>query len=268
MKLDFSAARIVVIGDLMLDRWIYGHVERISPEAPVPVFKVERTVESPGGASNVKANIEALGASVLLMGCRLSIKTRYVDRQHLFRADEENCEPISESRANGILERMNVIEKPDVLVLSDYAKGTLTPYLCREVIGWARGHGVKTIVDPKSADWTKYQGADVITPNEHEFHAWGGPNSLLKFPNILVTYGARGMWLSSYGAKDVTIPAHPVTPKDVTGCGDSVVAALACCLAIGMPLEEAARVANAAGACAVSHQGTHAVSLAELEAML
>lgn len=270
VRLDFSQARIVVVGDAMTDIWHFGHWSKITGEG-IPEFLIERTEEMPGGAANVHTNCKSLGAESHLFAkphAQWPVKTRYSRPGPIERIAREDCSPIDETLVRAIMGSLEALPLPHVLVISDYAKGVCTPELCREAIGWARGHGVKVIVDPKSADWTKYQGADVITPNEHEFQTWGGPNSLLKFPNILVTYGARGMWLSSYGAKDVSIPAHTVTPKDVTGCGDSVVAALACCLAIGMPLEEAARVANAAGACAVSHQGTHAVTRAELEAML
>lgn len=260
---DLPKARIAVVGDAMTDIWVHGRVERISPEAPIPVFVKESERELPGGAANVAANIEALGAAAYLvgkLGNEWPVKTRYVvNRQQMFRVDDEDCTPITPEREREILHLVTNFE-PDVIVISDYAKGVCTPTLCQALIETR----APVVVDPKDKDWTKYQGCAVITPNEQEFQAWGGRNSLLKFPNLIVTQGHRGMWLSSYGGRDMTLPAMTHEVADVTGAGDTVVATLACCLAIDMDLEQAARTANAAAGVVVQKSGTAICSLEEL----
>jgi D-beta-D-heptose 7-phosphate kinase / D-beta-D-heptose 1-phosphate adenosyltransferase len=196
----FHAARVLVLGDVMLDRFVYGSVERISPEAPIPVVNVERYMDMPGGAANVARNIAALGARVSLLGVvgddgwaqdlrtqlvlspsidvRLvtdgsrvtSVKTRYVaDGQQVMRADRESRLPLSFAVAQRLLlEFSSALREANLVILSDYAKGVLTESVVSAAIGLARSAGKTIIVDPKAKDLTKYQGASILTPNRVE----------------------------------------------------------------------------------------------------
>jgi D-beta-D-heptose 7-phosphate kinase/D-beta-D-heptose 1-phosphate adenosyltransferase len=211
MKLDplqnvlsgFHAARVLVLGDVMLDRFVYGSVERISPEAPIPVVNVERFLDMPGGAANVARNIAALGAGAILLGvvgeddpaqdlraqlmlspsieARLitdssrvtSVKTRYVaDGQQVMRADRESRLPLSVPVEKRLLEAFAAaVGDTKVIVLSDYAKGVLSDSVTRAVIGIAKGANKTIVVDPKTKDFAKYRGASLLTPNRLELQA-------------------------------------------------------------------------------------------------
>ena len=197
---NFHTASVLVVGDVMLDRFVYGSVERISPEAPIPVVKIDRTVDMPGGASNVARNLSSLGARVVLagvVGCdaigndlreqlgkipsiesRLvadasrptTMKTRYVaDRQQVMRADAESREDVPAEVARKLLrECQKALPQVDVVILSDYAKGVLCESVTRSIITAARGAGKRVLVDPKGSDFSKYCGSTVLTPNKHE----------------------------------------------------------------------------------------------------
>jgi D-beta-D-heptose 7-phosphate kinase / D-beta-D-heptose 1-phosphate adenosyltransferase len=196
----FHAARVLVLGDVMLDRFVYGTVERISPEAPIPVVSVDRFSDMPGGAANVARNIADLGSNVILLGvvgadtpgedlraqlaasptisARLTtdasrpttVKTRYVaDGQQVMRADRESRDALSVEVAQRLLDALGgAVDEADLVVLSDYAKGVLSDAVTRAAIEAARHHGKRIIVDPKSRDFTKYRGATIITPNRLE----------------------------------------------------------------------------------------------------
>jgi D-beta-D-heptose 7-phosphate kinase/D-beta-D-heptose 1-phosphate adenosyltransferase len=196
----FHGAKVVVLGDVMLDRYVYGTVERISPEAPIPVVSVERTLDIPGGAANVARNISALGARCTLLGVvgadsaadqlrsRLalspaiqvhlisdparptSLKTRYVaDGQQVMRADCERKDPLSLEVAHQLLAQFTAaVLDTDIVVLSDYAKGVLSDFVVRETMNIARRAAKPVIVDPKSKDFSRYAGATVLTPNRIE----------------------------------------------------------------------------------------------------
>ena len=196
----FHTARVLILGDVMLDRFIYGSVERISPEAPIPVVNVERYMDMPGGAANVARNVAALGARAILLGvvgdddwaqdlhtqlalsptieARLisdssrttSVKTRYVaDGQQIMRADRESRSPLSAAVGQRLLhEFSSALRSADLVILSDYAKGVLSESVTSAAIGLARQAGKKIIVDPKAKDLTKYQGASILTPNRLE----------------------------------------------------------------------------------------------------
>ncbi len=268
MTLDFSKARIAVVGDALLDVWHWGKWHKITGEG-IPAFLVERTEERPGGAANVKANIEALGAHADLFAkppAQWPRKVRYSAQGTVFRADMEDCAPLEETHQRAILAHLAALPAPNVIILSDYAKGVCTLELCRGVIGL----GIPVVVDPKGAHWSKYDGALVVCPNEEELNAC---RSEIYTPDraVLVTRGKFGMTFypaKQSGFASIHIPATAREVYDVTGAGDSVVAALACCLAIGMPLPEAARVANAAAGVVVGKRGTATCSLKELEAAL
>lgn len=196
----FHAAKVLVLGDVMLDRFVYGTVERISPEAPIPVVNVDRFADMPGGAANVARNIADLGSKAILLGvvgadtmaddlraqlaasptisARLitdasrptTVKTRYVaDGQQVMRADREVRDPLSPEVAEQLLDTLAIaLAEVDLIVLSDYAKGVLSEGVTRAAIDAARRLGKRIIVDPKCKDFTKYRGATIITPNRLE----------------------------------------------------------------------------------------------------
>lgn len=276
IKYDLSrlaAARVVVVGDCGIDRWIYGRVERISPEAPVPIFIQESIDEMPGMAANVAENLDGLGVRRRLVDWfpGKPIKTRYVvGGQQLLRCDAGDTKiPIDAEDADGIIEKtQKFVAQIDaaVLVISDYAKGVCTPDLCQRLIAWAKANGVKVVVDPKGLHWGKYDGCDVICPNRAEYDA-AKYGCHIQMGAILITDGALGMELR-VPDNHTKFHAHEVCVKDVCGAGDTVVAALAASLAVGFSLEEAARIANAAAAVVVSKSGTSTASIEEVEAML
>ncbi len=217
---NFHTARVLVVGDVMLDRFVYGSVERISPEAPIPVVRIDRTVDMPGGASNVARNLSSLGARVVLVGvvggdaigndlreqlgkipsieARLvadasrptTMKTRYVaDRQQVMRADAESREDVPAEVARKLLrECQKALPQVDVVILSDYAKGVLCESVTRSIITAARGAGKRVLVDPKGSDFSKYSGSTVLTPNKHELQVAYGRDCR---SDDLVIAGAR-----------------------------------------------------------------------------
>lgn len=263
-----AAARVVTVGDCMTDIWFYGRVERISPEAPVPVFVHEATEVRGGGAANVAANLHALGitgyANTLIGRCRTSdTKRRFVvGRQQIFRSDRETNTPMSKLAEDDAFKAATASPTIGCLILSDYGKGMLTPALCQRLIYWARNRTIPVVVDPKGRDWSKYAGCTVITPNKAEWE-----DDLKDVPDVAIlrTEGANGMTLLDTEGGTTYLPARAREVYDVTGAGDTVVAVLAACLATKVPLLQAARIANAAAGVVVSKAGTATCSLAELE---
>ncbi len=247
----------------MLDVWVHGRVERISPEAPVPVFVEERREEKPGGAANVVENLRAFHCKVRDVTTSGPIKTRFVvNHQQIFRHDDEIIKPASKEFEDNIVERVARIEC-DVLIISDYAKGVCTPSLCQRLIKWAKAAGIKVVVDPKGDDWNKYNGCDLITPNEKEYARIVGQHWLDNSAGLVLTRGGKG--ISFWRGKWIHIPATNTGPVDVTGAGDTVVAVLSAAIAVGFDLEQAARLANAAAGVVVGKFGTATCSLDELE---
>lgn len=289
-------ARILVVGDVMLDRYWFGDVERISPEAPVPVVRVRRTEERPGGAANVARNVAALGAQATLLSVtgddnaatRLSalldedgvhtrflrdaaidttVKMRVIGRQQqLLRVDFESP-PSQDSLALKLAEFEAELPRHGLVLLSDYDKGALAhvgPMIAR-----SRAAGLPVLVDPKGDDWEKYRGATLITPNRSELRdvvgRWKDEDDLavralalrsrLALDALLVTRSEEGMTLfDSDGAH--TIPALAREVYDVTGAGDTVIAALGAMLAAGASTREAMEVANRAARVVVGRVGT------------
>ncbi|HXR94282.1 MAG TPA: D-glycero-beta-D-manno-heptose-7-phosphate kinase [Rhizomicrobium sp.] len=306
----FKDARVLVVGDVMLDRFVYGRVSRISPEAPVPVLAVEREAQSLGGAGNVARNIASLGGQATLIGgkCqdeagarlddlltrdgrirnalvtsdrgRTTEKVRYIaDQQQVMRADHEAHWRGGET--GGILAAARqAISDHDVLVVSDYAKGFLPPALVQGLIALGREEGKPVIVDPKGATLGHYDGATVITPNKQEAaNATGGEAEsdtgaaacaqrlLAGLPHlsaVMITRGAAGLSVMERGGQITHITARPREVFDVSGAGDTVVAALALALASGSGLFDAAALANIAAGIAVTMVGTAAVTADEL----
>ena len=306
---EFNNARVLVIGDVMLDRYWHGRTSRISPEAPVPVVKVEQIEDRPGGAGNVALNIATLGAPVTLVGitgndeaadalerqlvassvfCQFErldsaptiTKLRVLSRhQQLIRLDfEENME---EMNTAGISKRLNkLLSEAKVVVLSDYGKGSLQNV--QSIIQDIHKAGKLILVDPKGADFEKYKGATMITPNLSEFEAVVGhcktekelverANNLIEKLHIdalLITRGEHGMTLVRKGEAELHLPAQAREVYDVTGAGDTVISVLASSLAAGQTLASATALANVAAGIVVGKLGTAAVSTPELRRAL
>jgi D-beta-D-heptose 7-phosphate kinase/D-beta-D-heptose 1-phosphate adenosyltransferase len=304
---------VLCVGDLMLDEFVYGEVSRVSPEAPAPVIAVRRSETDIGGAGNVARNIAALGARCILVGlvgeddagmslqamlapeslieCVLvrdptrptTRKVRFVSEQfstHMLRADWELASPASADIEQKLIEAiLPLLPRVGIVLLSDYAKGTLTARVIRNVIDAARRLGKPIMVDPKSANLAIYRGATLLKPNRREFAAATRSRAdtdrdiaeaaqqimqLADCEAVLVTQGEHGMTLVRRGSGAVHVPGHPVRVRDVSGAGDTVAAVLAVVLAAGADWEGALRLANAAAAVAVGKIGVAAVTLAEL----
>lgn len=310
----FRAARILVVGDVMLDEYVIGAVSRISPEAPVPVLDVRSRYSSAGGAANVAMNVASLGATVYLaaitgndsagISLRQLLRARAVSHEYLVkdrergtisktriiagqqqicRIDHEERSDISPSLLDKLL---NAIAEPlnlcNIVVLSDYAKGTLTAECCRQIILLASAAGKPVIVDPKSKDFRKYLGCTLITPNLHEASTAAdmsidtaeslnraGHKLMAQLPaaSILITRGPDGMALFQPGHPDpLAIPTEARKVFDVVGAGDTVVATLAVALAAEVPLPEAVQYANLAAGIVVEKPGTATLTFDELAA--
>jgi D-beta-D-heptose 7-phosphate kinase/D-beta-D-heptose 1-phosphate adenosyltransferase len=309
-----SRQTVLCVGDLMLDDFVYGEVTRISPEAPTPVLAVGRSEVEIGGAGNVARNIASLGARCLFLGVigkddagraiteafarfddaivprlvtdekrHTTRKVRFVSEHHsshLMRADWETTQPVSAEIEFAMLAHAEAaMAKVGAVVLSDYAKGALSPKIIRAIIDKARQLGKPVIVDPKGHDYGIYRGATVITPNRQELGAAvhrpvtteaeiataaAELARMVESEAVLVTRSEEGMTLHVEGQRPVHIPAYPVKVRDVSGAGDTVVAVMAVLLAMNAPFEAAMRAANAAAAVVVGKRGTAAVSLAEL----
>lgn len=309
----FSKCRLLVVGDIMLDEYVWGSVRRISPEAPVPVVAVNRDSHVLGGAANVAVNISGLGAKSHLAGLigndgagkdvlRLlrktgigvsgiaseagrptTRKTRVVaHNQQVVRVDREYREPPGEKAAASLLKGISaLVPEVDGIVLSDYRKGVLTRELVAEINSLARRHGVFVAVDPKHPDFSFYAGCTVITPNRSEAEAaMGGQEisgdtgvdaagkALLRKAQaaaILITRGEEGMSLVERGrAASFHVPALAREVFDVTGAGDTVIATLAVAMAAGVPIRDAAMLANVAAGVVVGEVGTSPITLEKL----
>lgn len=259
---NYAKVKVLVVGDPMMDIYHFGRAERISPEAPVPVFIEESQKGRPGGAANVAANLEALGCQVrsaFPVGGQTTQKHRYMVGHHqLFRIDRD---VIRKPTPADIENAVSLTDWADVVVLSDYAKGWLTPEMCRAVI-----HSAETVVvDPKGNDWSKYYGAAVICPNEREMQAVCG-DGVFRWNSWLVEKkGEKGLVLyDDFGTCHESSPAQARQVFDVTGAGDTVVAAIAATLGLGRSLSEALRIANCAAGVVVGKIGTAECSAQEL----
>jgi D-beta-D-heptose 7-phosphate kinase/D-beta-D-heptose 1-phosphate adenosyltransferase len=305
---DFSSTRVVVAGDVMLDRYLFGSTGRISPEAPVPVVHVHETDNRPGGAANVAVNLASLGVSTNVVGvvgndaaadsleaimsehgiaCNFAragdrptiTKTRVQSRgQQLIRLDEEN---VADMPGDAMVSTLrSVLEGAGAVVLSDYGKGALADVsvmiaLCREA-------GVPVLVDPKGTDFHKYRGASLLTPNQSEFEAVAGRCASdqelvdrartmmddLDLDALLVTRSEKGMLLVEAGARPLFLSTQAREVYDVTGAGDTVIATLAGALASGQDLASSAALANIAAGLVVRKIGVATVTPGEISAAL
>lgn len=301
---SFEASRVFVVGDVMLDRYWFGDVSRISPEAPVPVVRIERREERLGGAANVARNAVALGARTALLGVvgqdeagnvveqllrklgiesylnrddaiSTIIKLRVIGRQQqLLRVDFE--EAPSDTVLRDKLTQFNaLLHNYDVIVLSDYAKGSLVNVA--DMITSAKKLGKCILVDPKGEDFSPYAGASMLTPNKSELRRIVGTwkteaelteraqklRTTLQLEAMLVTRSEEGMTL--YTDSEVThFPALAREVFDVSGAGDTVIATMAVMLGAGVPMIEAVSIANRAGGIVVGKLGTATVTKEEL----
>jgi len=301
---ETSAARILVVGDVMLDRYWFGDVSRISPEAPVPVVLVRSEEERPGGAANVARNCVALGAQAQLLsvvgkdesGARLaqlvrqegiraklhrdgSIQTtqklRVIARQQqLVRIDFERP-PSREVLASKLADFKEALPDCDLVILSDYGKGGLAHIA--NMIRLSRAAGKRVLVDPKGDDYSRYKGASLVTPNRAELRevvgTWKSEKDLeqraqrlresLALEALLLTRSEEGMSLYRRG-RTLRVKAIEREVYDVSGAGDTVIAAMGVMLAAGMSLEGAMRVANRAAGIVVGKLGTAVATRQEL----
>jgi len=298
-----AGLKIACVGDLMLDRYVYGDVTRVSPEAPIPVLKQKRTVSMPGGVGNVARNVAALGGIARLgavagedaagaelanvvraedriedfidrpAGAATIVKTRFVSGgQQLLRLDEEDI-------AVGVFSRDDVFADASAILLSDYAKGVVTERLIRSALWAAQASGAPVIVDPKGRDFARYGAVDLIKPNASELSAATGLPvetdaeieaalaallSATTAKAIVVTRAGKGMSLVRRGGEVRHFPGRAREVFDVSGAGDTGLAALGLALASGASLEQAVELAILASGVVVGKSGTAVVSPGEL----
>lgn len=306
---DYSRSRVLILGDVMLDRYWHGATSRISPEAPVPVVRVDEDEGRPGGAGNVALNIAALGGQSVLVGltgdderadslqtqltqsgvdCRFVrekafptiTKLRIISRhQQLIRLDFEDGFPGFDSGAL-MQSFQTALGGHDVVVLSDYGKGTLRD--TQAFIQTARAAGKPVLVDPKGSDFERYRGATLITPNLSEFESVVGAcvdedemvrkgQQLLQdceLSALLITRSEHGMTLLMEGGEVHHLPAQAREVFDVTGAGDTVIATLAASLGAGVPLDSATQLANLAAGIVVGKLGTATTTVQQMQRAL
>lgn len=307
-----AAANVVCVGDVMLDRFVYGEVERISPEAPIPVLRVAREAVTVGGAGNVARNLSALGVSARLFGAvgddpagreavevlsferavtlslvtdvsrPTTVKTRFIaGSQQLLRTDEEQASALPDEALALMAKDVGEAIAHDscgALVLSDYGKGVLTEDVIATAIAAAKTAGIPVVVDPKGTDFSRYRGAGVLTPNRRELgeasqmpvdsdaEVAAAARHLIEtcgLGAVVATRGPDGMTVLS-GGGEVHLPAMAREVFDVSGAGDTVVATIAAGLAAGMPIADAAQLANVAAGIVVGKVGTAVVRHEEL----
>jgi D-beta-D-heptose 7-phosphate kinase/D-beta-D-heptose 1-phosphate adenosyltransferase len=310
---EWSNLRLLVVGDVMLDKYIWGEVARISPEAPVPVVRAIHQSEQPGGAANVAMNVARFGASVTLAGFVGADENRGLleaslhangihpalvqsdgfptitklrilgGRQQMLRLDNERLGARPQAEYDRLLTvALDHLPGVHALVLSDYAKGVLTPEVCQTLISKARQLGIPVLVDPKSVDFERYRGATSICPNLSELsaaarHDTHDLQTLLPAAEAMVTefnldfmtvtLSEKGIALVRNGRQTI-VPAHARQVFDVSGAGDTVIAVLALCLASGLAPETAIELANTAAGIVVGKVGTVPVEKHELLAAL
>ena len=310
----FGDARVLVLGDVMLDRYVSGSASRLSPEAPIPVLRPTARRATVGGAANVALNVATLGGQVALVGVigddaegaelaqllessgivphlvtaagrPTTAKTRFMVGAHqLLRLDEETAAAIDESIAERVVQRFSyALGTANVVVLSDYAKGVLSDSVLRAVLAQCQSSDCMVIADPKRMDFASYRGATVLSPNEYEVRQAtrieadddseadrAGRRALddTGCAAVLVTRSARGLTLVRRDELPLHLPTRAREVADVSGAGDTLVAALAVALGAGAALPEAAMLANITAGIAVGKPGTATVSRNELLGVL
>jgi rfaE bifunctional protein kinase chain/domain len=309
---EIATRNIVVLGDVMLDEFIWGDVTRVSPEAPVPVVDIRHESTHLGGAANVLANLLALGAKASVIGVvgddsagervrnsvrdksvlqqdgelildksrPTTIKTRIIaQNQMVVRADREHRTPVNGETEDRIIRAvMAALETADALVVSDYDKGAVTPRILAEVLPAAYGR-IPVLIDPKARNFNAYRPATLVTPNHHEALRIAGLEkdsddtlrkaarmirACLSCDAVLITRGDRGMMLVEGDSDPVNVETAAREVFDVTGAGDTVIAALGAALAGGASMSEAAVLANHAAGIVVAKLGTATASAREV----
>lgn len=309
-QLDFSSSKVLIVGDIMLDKYYFGSVDRISPEAPVPIINIKKEESRLGGASNVANNINSLGGQTALCGAighdffgkeiermtrKKNIETSLIKtvhptitkariiggKQQIVRLDYEEIITLDETEKEELKRAVTrLLDSCNILVISDYGKGFISDDICQFLITEAKQHHKPVIVDPKGKKWMKYSGADIVTPNVKELGDVAGytvantdaaiTEAALQvirenhLDSLLVTRSEQGMSLIS-NTRIVHLPTHSEEVFDVSGAGDTVVAALGICLAAGLNAVEAMKIANAAAGIVVKKLGTATLTLKELQ---
>ncbi len=309
--------KVMLVGDFMLDKYVYGYAERISPESPVPVLNVVRHEYRMGGAASAAAAVAALGAEVICAGAvgddgdgaeltrllkeagadtsavipladrRTTVKTRFVGLaqhrhpQQMLRADAEDAFPLRGEGAHMLLSAVKErLKDCDVVALEDYNKGVLCPELITQIIAAAREAGKKIIADPACIEnYSRYEGATVLTPNRYEASLAGGLNvtddesmrraaeAIMQSTSahaVIITLDKEGAFLLTHGGPPRTIATRPRNIYDVSGAGDEVLAALAVAIAAGWDYDRAVRLANVAGGLEVERFGVAPISRKEI----
>ncbi|MDR1486584.1 MAG: D-glycero-beta-D-manno-heptose-7-phosphate kinase [Deltaproteobacteria bacterium] len=309
-----ASAKVLCLGDLMLDRYIYGLATRLSPEAPVPIINVKRKTHMPGGLGNVVMNVKSLGGAPMAVGLAgrdaeaetlklllekavdplsppliqdpdrpTTIKTRIIAGiQQVARFDEESQSPLSDQATaryqQAVLSRLDDVS---AVVLSDYGKGVLSTRMCAWVLDQADKRGKPVVVDPKGSDYGRYRGADLVTPNRQELALAAGrdiarsPQEVLTeaglelmkrhgLKNLLITRSEDGMTLLLNSGEVRHFPTKAKEVFDVSGAGDTVVAAMSCALAANLSLEAGAEIATLAAAIVVGKVGTATATAKEI----
>ncbi len=302
---DFGKKRVAVVGDLILDRYTFGEVSRISPEAPIPVVKKTREDFVLGGAANVASNLASLGAQVSLCGfvgkdhsgeifMRL-IKEKGIDGEgiifdsakptivkhrvvsgnyQMLRVDEEDPSAVGPDAESALIVRLDpILKKSDVVIMSDYAKGAFSKKVVGEVLASAKKYGRKVLADFKPQNKVLFIGSDLVSPNLKEAKEMTGLQDVSEMgaelaryfnADVFITRGGDGISIFGRGEEPKHVPGRKVSVFDVSGAGDTVIAATALALASGLDLEAAAHLANAAGGVVVQKPGTAALTSEEL----
>jgi rfaE bifunctional protein kinase chain/domain len=310
-----AKVKVLVVGDIMLDRYWWGTVRRISPEAPVPVVDLQKSTFTPGGAANVAVNIAGLGATPHLVGVigsdseadtlvsllesanvssgsivsisdrPTSVKTRVVAHsQQVVRVDQETTSEFSDDDHHAVWEKISeFLYEADAIVISDYAKGLLSPSLLWRLIDTARSHKKVVLVDPKGKHYSRYAGASMLTPNRREAAeacnldedlpdmvtiAGNQLMNEIDLAMVLITQGEEGMTLFQRDKEPVHLRAAAKQIYDVTGAGDTAIACLSVALGAGLDPIEAASLANRAAGLVVEHVGTTAITSQMLESVI
>ena len=301
---DCSNAKVLVVGDVMLDRYWFGDVSRISPEAPVPVVHIQRTEERPGGAANVARNIASMGGKATLLSVvgddeagrslaallakehvttlfhkdaqlPTTVKLRVIGRQQqLLRIDFETP-PSREVLEDKLDDFESLVDGVDVVILSDYGKGGLTHV--SKMINVAKAHGKRILVDPKGDDFARYRGATLLTPNRGEFRQvvgrWKDEDDLARRAELLRLELELEALLVTRSEEGMSLfssagamhePTQAQEVYDVSGAGDTVIATLGLMMAAGTNMQDAVRIANRAAGVVVGKLGTATVSREEL----
>ncbi len=308
-----NPVRVGVVGDFMYDTYTIGKVRRISPEAPVPILHVQKEEGLPGGAGNVVLNLVSLGAHVVAIGrvgadiagdgivksllaegvnvegiiiqtpYQTPVKNRLIaDAQQVIRVDFEAISMIPESTEQEVVERLpRLLDGIDILAISDYGKGFLSPSLLMALIEMAKVRGIPVIVDPKGDDFTRYQGATVLKPNLQEAYAAAKlshqasleqvAEALFKKVSVdllMITRSEAGISLFSRYGERCDFPVRSKAVKDVTGAGDTVLAMVSVALGNKLEIADAAQLANIAAGIAIEQLGCARINLSDLASRL